>query len=261
MSTKVDTLTSFVEGLASGSIEVIDLTQPLSDRTPMIQLPPPFANTPNWKTHEISRYDDKGPAWYWNWFEGGEHAGTHFDAPIHWVTGKDKDDVSQVPVKRLIGPAVVIDKSKEAQANPDYLLTLNDIRAFEREHGSLPIGGWLLYRTGWDARAQDQKAFLNANETGPHTPGIDIELAKWLANESPLVGVGVETVGTDAGTAHSFDPPFPCHQFLLGANKYGLTQLANLATLPSTGAVLVVAPLKLIKGSGSPCRALALVQR
>src|SRR2546423_13417561 len=101
---------------------VTHLTQPLSERTPMIQLPPPFANTPSWKTHEISRYDDKGPAWYWNWFEGSEHAGTHFDAPIHWVTGKDKDDVSQVPVERLIGPAVVIDKSREAQANPDYLL-------------------------------------------------------------------------------------------------------------------------------------------
>jgi kynurenine formamidase len=177
------------------------------------------------------------------------------------VTGKDKEDVSQVPVKRLIGPAVVIDKSSEARANPDFLLTLSDIRAFERQHGPLPEGGWLLYRTGWDTRAQDQKAFLNANETGPHTPGIDVELAKWLATESPLTGVGVETVGTDAGAAHSFDPPFPCHQFLLGANKYGLTQLANLATLPPTGAVLIVAPLKLVKGSGSPCRALALVQR
>jgi kynurenine formamidase len=261
LSTKVDSLASFAEALSSGSIEVVDLTQPLSERTPIIQLPPPFANTPGWKTHEISRYDDKGPAWYWNWFEGGEHVGTHFDAPIHWVTGRDNDDVSQVPVKRMIAPAVVIDKAKEAQANPDFLLTIDDIRAFERQHGSLPEGGWLLYRTGWDARAQDQKAFLNANETGPHTPGIDIELAKWLANESPLIGVGVETVGTDAGAAHSFNPPFPCHQFMLGANKYGLTQLANLAKLPPTGVVLVVAPLKLVKGSGSPCRALALVQR
>jgi kynurenine formamidase len=261
LSTRVDTLASFAEALASGSIEVVDLTQPLSERTPIIQLPPPFANTPGWKTHEISRYDDKGPGWYWNWFEGGEHVGTHFDAPIHWVTGRDNDDVSQVPVKRMIAPAVVIDKAKEAQANPDYLLTIDDIRAFERQHGSLPEGGWLLYRTGWDARAQDQKAFLNANETGPHTPGIDIELARWLANESPLIGVGVETVGTDAGAAHSFNPPFPCHQFMLGANKYGLTQLANLAKLPPTGVVLVVAPLKLLKGSGSPCRALALVQR
>jgi len=261
LSTRVDTLGSFIDGVLAGSIDVIDLTQPLSDRTPIIQLPPPFANTPGWKTHEISRYDDRGPAWYWNSFEGGEHVGTHFDAPIHWVTGKDRDDVSQVPVKRMIAPAVVIDKSKEAQANPDYLLTRADITAFERQHGALPKGGWLLYRTGWDSRASDQKAFLNANETGPHTPGIDVELAKWLADESPLIGVGVETVGTDAGTAHSFTPAFPCHTFMLGANKYGLTQLANLAKLPPTGVVLIVAPLKLVKGSGSPCRALALVQR
>jgi kynurenine formamidase len=256
----LDTLASFASALASGSVQVIDLTQPLSERTPIIQLPPPFVNTPGWKTHELSHYDDRGPAWYWNSFEGGEHVGTHFDAPIHWVTGKDKNDVSQVPVRHLVGAAVVIDKVAEARKNPDYLLTIDDIRAFERQHGTLPRGGWLLYRTGWDERANDQQAFLNANETGPHTPGIDIECARWLAAESPVVGVGVETVGTDAGTAHSFNPPFPCHQFMLGANKYGLTQLANLAKLPPTGAVLIVAPLKLVKGSGSPCRVLALVQ-
>ena len=261
MSTTVGTLASLAEGLLSGAIRVIDLTQPLSEKTPLIQLPPAFANTPPWKTHELSRYDERGPAWYWNWFEGGEHAGTHFDAPIHWVTGKDKDDVSQVPVARLIGPAVVIDRVAEARKNPDYLLTIDDVRAFEREHGPLPTGGWLLYRTGWDERATDQKAFLNANETGPHTPGIAIECARWLADEAPIVGVGVETVGTDAGAAHSFTPPFPCHAFLLGASKYGLTQLANLKALPPTGAVVIVAPLKLVGGSGSPCRALALVQR
>ncbi len=261
MSTTVGTLASLAEALASGAIQVLDLTQPLSEKTPIIQLPPPLVNTPGWKTHELSHYDERGPAWYWNWFEGGEHVGTHLDAPIHWVTGKDKNDVSQVPVKHLIAPAVVIDKVAEARKNPDYLLTIDDIRAFEHEHGALPKGGWLLYRTGWDERANDQKAFLNANETGPHTPGIAIECARWLAAEAPIIGVGVETVGTDAGAAHSFNPPFPCHAFLLGANKYGLTQLANLAQLPATGTVLIVAPLKLVKGSGSPCRALALVQR
>ena len=260
MSTTVGSLAALAEGLLSGAIRVIDLTQPLSEKTPLIQLPPPLTNTPPWKTHELSRYDARGPAWYWNWFEGGEHTGTHFDAPIHWVTGKDKDDVSQVPVSRLIGPAVVIDRVAEAGKNPDYLLTIDDVRAFEREHGPLPTGGWLLYRTGWDERATDQKAFLNANETGPHTPGIAIECARWLAEEAPIVGVGVETVGTDAGAAHSFTPPFPCHAFLLGANKYGLTQLANLSALPPTGALVIVAPLKLVGGSGSPCRALALVQ-
>ncbi|HXJ66609.1 MAG TPA: cyclase family protein [Actinomycetota bacterium] len=256
-----EALTGFLDALADGSIEVVDLTQPLSDQTPLIQLPPPFANTPGWTMHEISRYDERGPAWYWNSFEGGEHMGTHFDAPIHWISGQTLDDVSQVPPRNLVGPAVVLDLTARVAADPDFLLSIDDVKAFERLHGPLPQGGWLLYRTGWDARAHDQAAFLNANDTGPHTPGISIDCAKWLAEEAPIVGVGVETVGTDAGAAHSFDPPFPCHSFLLGANKYGLTQLANLSRLPPTGAVLIVAPLKIVNGSGSPCRALALVPR
>jgi len=257
----MDALTSLIEGLTGGSIEVVDLTQPLTEDTPIIQLPPPFANTIPWKMRQLSRYDEQGPAWYWNTFEGGEHLGTHFDAPIHWVTGRERDDVSQVPVRNLIGPAVVIDKSREASENPDLLLKIDDVRAFEREHGPLPQGGWLLYRTGWDARANDQAAFLNADEQGAHTPGIEVECARWLAEEAPIVGVGVETVGTDAGAAPTFDPPFPCHAFMLGAGKYGLTQLANVALLPATGAILVVAPLKIVGGSGSPCRALALAPR
>jgi kynurenine formamidase len=256
----VTILASLVDGLASGRVRVVDLTQPLSDRTPVLQLPPPFANTPGWTTHEVSRYDERGPGWYWNSFEGGEHVGTHFDAPNHWITGRDGDDVASVPPGRLIGPAVVIDRSAEAGADPDYLLRIEDVRAFESEHGPLPTGGWLLYRTGWDARAHDAAAFLNASDTGPHTPGIAPDCARWLAEEAPNAAIGVETVGTDAGAAHSFEPAFPCHHFMLGAGKYGLTQLANLAELPPAGALLVVAPLKLVNGSGSPCRALALVE-
>ena len=149
----------------------------------------------------------------------------------------------------------MIDKSAEAAEDPNYLLTLDDIRVWENEHGPLPPGGWLLLRTGWDARAHDQEAFLN----GAQTPGPDAEAARWLAETSAIVGVGVETVGTDAGAAHSFDPPFPVHHFLLGAGKYGLTQLANLAELPPQGAIVVVAPLKLVDGTGSPSRVFALV--
>jgi kynurenine formamidase len=256
----VTALAPLLDALASGRVRVVDLTQPLSERTPILQLPPPFVNTPGWKTHELSRYDERGPAWYWNWFEGGEHVGTHLDAPNHWITGRDGEDVASLPVERLIGPAVVIDKSVEAGRDPDFLLRIEDVRRFEAENGALPAGSWLLYRTGWDARAEDAAAFLNANETGPHTPGIEPECARWLAEESPIVGIGVETVGTDAGVAHSFEPAFPCHNFMLGAGKYGLTQLANLAQLPPAGALLVVLPLKLVGGSGSPCRAVALVE-
>jgi kynurenine formamidase len=255
----VSVLSSFAGALADGSVRIVDLTQPLSEATPVIKLPAPFVNTPGFALRELSHYDDRGPAWYWNAFEAGEHVGTHLDAPIHWVTGRDENDVAQIPLEHLIGPAVVVDKTAEAAADPDFLLTIDDLRAFEKEHGALPAAGWLLYRTGWDARAHDQQAFLNADDSGPHTPGIDPECARWLAEESPFIGIGVETVGTDAGAAHSFEPPFPCHSFVLGAGKCGLTQLANLAELPSTGALVVVAPLKIAKGSGSPVRAFALV--
>jgi kynurenine formamidase len=241
-------LTDLAEALAAGDVRVVDLTQPLSERTPVLQLPEPFANTPGLSRTEISRYDDRGPAWAWDTLTLGEHVGTHFDAPIHWITGRDGEDVASVPPARLVGPAVVIDKSAEAAEDPDFLLTVDDLPQ------TLPDNGWVLLRTGWDARASDQEAFLN----GGHTPGPDVECARRLA-ESGIAGFGVETVGTDAGIAHSFDPPFPVHNFLLGAGKYGITQLANLAELPATGAVIVVAPLKLVNGTGSPSRILAFV--
>src|SRR5215203_2504027 len=254
----MSTLDSFAEALVTGRIEVVDLTAPLSAETPVIQLPPQFAQTATFELEELSRYDDRGPAWYWNNFRTGEHTGTHFDAPNHWVTGRDGDDVASVPASRLIAPAVVLDFSEQAAADPDFLLEVEHIRGWEADHGPLPEGGWLLYRTGWDARAQDQAAFLNADSSGPHTPGVDVACARWLA-ERPILGLGVETVGTDAGAAHSFDPPFPCHTFLLGAGKYGLTQLANVGRLPATGALVIAAPLKIVRGSGSPTRVLALV--
>jgi kynurenine formamidase len=254
-------LSDLTAGLADGRVQVIDLTAPLSDRTPILHLPPPFANTQGFALQEISNYDDRGPAWYWNNFSAGEHVGTHFDAPVHWITGRQSLDVSQVPPRQLIGPAVVIDKSAECARDPDYLLQVKDVEDWQRANGPLPQGGWLLFRSGWDSRADDQAQFLNANETGSHTPGVSVELAQWLANESPVIGFGVETVGTDAGAAHSFQPAFPCHQFLLGAGKYGLTQLANLNKLPTTGAVLIASPLPIVRGSGSPARVLALVSR
>jgi len=257
----VGVLADLLSALATGSVEVVDLTAPLSSKTPVISLPEPFVNTPGFTLTELSRYDERGPAWYWNAFSAGEHVGTHFDAPVHWVTGKDGLDVAEVPPAHLVAPAAVIDLSAEVAHDPDFLLEVEHIQAWEHDHGPLPEGGWLLYRTGWDARGDDAAAFLNAGEDGPRTPGVSVECARWLAEESPLVGFGVETVGTDAGAAHSFDPPFPCHAMLLGAGKYGLTQLRNLDLLPARGAVLIVGPLPIVEGSGSPARVLALVER
>jgi kynurenine formamidase len=257
----MSTLASFAEALVTGRIEVVDLTAPLSAETPVIQLPPQFAQTATFELEELSRYDDRGPAWYWNNFRTGEHTGTHFDAPNHWVTGQGGDDVASVPAQRLVAPAVVLDFSAQAAENPDFLLEVQHVEEWQAAHGPLPDGGWLLYRTGWDARSASQRDFLNADDTGPHTPGISPSCARWLAEEAPVIGLGVETVGTDAGAAHSFDPPFPCHAALMGSGKYGLTQLQNLDRLPPTGVVLVAAPLPIVSGSGSPSRVLALVDR
>ena len=254
-------LSSLVEALASGAVEVVDLTAPLHEDTPILMLPEPFGNTWRFEREEISRYDDRGPGWYWNNFRTGEHTGTHFDAPVHWVTGKDLDDVAQVPPARLVGPAVVVDVADRVAENPDFLLEVADLEAWQAAHGPLPKDGWLLLRTGWDARAHGQAEILNADENGPHTPGVSVECARWIAEEAPVLGVGVETVGTDAGQAFAFDPAFPCHALLLGANKYGLTQLQNLSKLPPTGAVVVASPLPIRGGSGSPARVLAFVER
>jgi kynurenine formamidase len=165
-----------------------------------------------------------------------------------------------VPAGRLVAPAAVLDFSAEATDNPDFLLEIEHIKAWENDHGPLPQGGWLLYRTGWDARAHSQELFLNADENGPHTPGMSPACAEWLATTAPVIGMGVETVGSDAGAAASFEPMFPCHSFMHGAGKYGLTQLCNLDKLPPTGALVVAGPLRIANGSGSPVRALALVE-
>jgi kynurenine formamidase len=253
-------LSALVSGLRSGSIEVVDLTAPLSSTTPVIKLPAEFGQSATFELEEISRYDDRGPAWYWNNFRSGEHTGTHVDAPNHWVTGKGLADVASLELDRLVAPAVVVDMSAEVEKDPDFLVEVDHLKAWEAEHGPLPEGGWLLLRTGWDVRSDSQEEFLNADENGPHTPGLSAECARWVAEEAPVIGYGVETVGTDAGAAAAFDPMFPCHSFLMGSGKYGLTQLQNLRHLPATGAVVIAGPLPIVSGSGAPARVLALVE-
>ena len=253
-------LAQLTAALASGAIEIVDLTAPLSEQTPLLELPPEFGQTARFQLEEISHYDERGPAWYWNNFHTGEHTGTHFDAPIHWVSGRDKADIATVPVGDLVAPAVVFDIVDRVAEDPGYVVGLDELRGFEAEHGPFPRGGWLLVRTGWSSRTT-QEDMVNNTEIGPTSPGLSVEAARWLAEEAPLQGIGVETIGTDAGAAHSFDPPFPCHAFLLGAGKYGLAQLQNLDRLPPTGAVIVASPLRIVGGSGSPVRVLALVER
>jgi len=251
-------LTQLVEALGNGTLTIVDLTQPLGPATPVIGLPPIFAPSPGVTIDVISRYDDKGPAWYWNTLTLGEHTGTHFDAPIHWITGRDLPDnaCDTIPAARFVGPACVIDVAADVERNVDFLLTPDRIEAWEREHGRIPKGAWVLLRTGWSRRT-DPSAFLNVGADGPHSPGFDAKASRMLTDRDVL-GVGVETIGTDAGQAGAFDPPFPNHTIMHGAGKFGLASLCNLDRLPPTGAVVIAAPLKIVQGSGSPVRVLAI---
>ena len=253
-------LQQLVAELDAGRIKVVDLTQPLGPETPVIGLPPIFASSPGVTMEVISRYDERGPAWYWNTLHLGEHTGTHFDAPIHWITGKDLPDnaCDTIPARRFIGPACVIDVTADVEQNPDFLLTRERLLAWEQEHGRIPRGSWVLLRTGWSRRT-DPREFLNVGADGPHSPGFHKDATVFLAQERDVLGVGVETVGTDAGQAGGFDPPFPNHTLMHGAGKFGLASLRNLDQLPPTGAVVIAAPLKIVNGSGSPLRVLALV--
>ncbi len=253
-------LASLVSALADGSVRVVDLTQPLGPDTPVIGLPDIFAQSPGLSVEVISRYDERGPGWYWNTLHLGEHTGTHFDAPVHWVTGKDLPDnrCDTIPAGRFVGPACVIDVSKDVAADPDFLLTPERIEAWEAEHGPIPQGAWVLLRTDWSKRT-DPADFVNADESGPHSPGFRRDATEALIARGVL-GVGVETIGTDAGQAGTFEPPFPNHTFMHGAGRFGLASLCNLDRLPATGAVVIAAPLKIVEGSGSPLRALALVE-
>lgn len=256
----VTVLSLLVEEMRNGRVKVVDLTAPLAADTTVIDLPPIFAASPGFSMETISKYDEKGPAWYWNTITMGEHTGTHFDAPVHWITGKDlpNNTLDKIPAKMLIGPACVIDCSKESTAHADFLLTREHVQAWEGDHGRIQPGSWLIFRTDWSKR-KGRDAFLNADESGAHSPGFTPDCVKFLAYERDVLGVGVETVGTDAGQAGGFEPPFPCHNIMHGAGKFGMASLCNLDQLPATSAVVIAAPMKIVNGSGSPVRVLALV--
>lgn len=252
-------LDALAAALAAGEIRVVDLTQTLAEDFPTIVLPPEFGAPAPVRIERISRYDAAGPAWYWNNLSFGEHTGTHFDAPAHWFTGRDLPcgTVDTLPPAHMIAPAVVVDCAADCAADPDFLLTRDRLEAWEAAHGRIPSGAWVLMRSGWSAR--QGAAFANLAEDGAHTPGPAPEAIRWLVHDRGILGFGTETIGTDAGQAGHFDPPYPAHHHLHGAGRYGLQCLANLHLLPPTGALLLAAPLKVQAGSGSPLRVLALV--
>jgi kynurenine formamidase len=253
-------LASLLASVATGQIRIVDLTFTLSPEFPALVLPPELGQCQPFRMEEVSRYDPRGPAWYWNNISMSEHCGTHYDAPIHWITGKDlpNNSVDTIPPEHFVAEACVIDCARQAALDPDYALSVTDIEAWEKTHGTIKAGTWVLMRTDWSKR--DFKDYANLREDGAHTPGPSPEAMKFLVYERHILGFGTETIGTDSGQAHHFAPPYPAHHFLHGAGRYGLQCLRNLDQLPPVGAVVIAAPLKIRQGSGSPLRVLALVE-
>lgn len=230
----------------AGDVDVIDLSLRLEDRTPYFPGGEPFSLAP--------AADLEKDGYYANRFAMGEHTGTHIDAPCHFVHGKWA--VDDIPMTHLVAPCCVIDVTKRAEADPDYALCVRDLELWEATHGRIPEGSVVIMRSGWEKRAGDLEKYRNADAAGTlHFPGFSREAAEWLVRERAIVGVGVDTLSGDPGPSKEFG----AHLALNGADKYILENLARLDELPEAGAVLIVAPLPIRGGSGSPVRVYALV--
>jgi kynurenine formamidase len=186
-----------------------------------------------------------------------EHGGTHLDAPIHFGEGKHAAD--EVPLERLIGPAVVLDVRALAAADPDYRLTPEAVHAWEAEHGRLPEGAIVLLHTGWSARWPDAARYLGDDTPGDasnlHFPSYGAEAARLLVAERGAAVLGVDTASIDHGPSKDFR----VHRIAAAANVPGLENLKDLHRLPPRGAWVVALPMKIEGGSGGPVRVVALL--
>ncbi len=202
----------------------------------------------------------KGEAGFWyaaNNIRLAEHGGTHMDAPIHFAQNKWTAD--QVPLSHLIGPVVVIDVRPQALHNPDYRISVKDLRKWEETHGRIPRGAIVLGLTGWGKFWPNKKKYLGSDRPGEvqylHFPGYSREVAEFLVGEREIDAVGIDTASLDHGPSKDFI----VHRILSGANKPGLENVANLDRLPSNGATLIALPMKIRGGSGGPVRIIALL--
>ncbi len=187
-------------------------------------------------------------------FSAPEHGGTHLDAPVHFY--ERGRGAGEVPLEQLIGPAVVIDISRKAAADPDYVLQVEDVRAFERGNGRIGAGEIVLLRTGWARFWPDKHAYLGGDSASDlHFPSFGPEAVKLLVEQRHVAALGVDVASIDAGASHDF----PVHRLLGEEDIPALENLTNLAMLPPVGALVIALPMKITGGSGAPVRAIALV--
>jgi kynurenine formamidase len=225
---------------------VADLTHPLSPQSPVYPNLPPFV------THTPPASHASGSVSI-NHYELVDHCGTHLDAPYHCYNDGWTSDT--LPLSTLIAPAVVINIGKKINHDHDAIVTPDDILNWERSNGKIPNGAAVLMASGWANRIHNADQFINADSGGvPHFPGFGVEAIQFLLNERNINGIGVDTLSLD----HGASPNFAVHYAFLPSNKWGIECLANLESIPPSGATLVVAPWKVVGSSGGPVRVMAM---
>ena len=230
----------------------VDLSHAYSEETLYWPTAPSFAL-------EQEAYGETPGGWFYSAYRfcTAEHGGTHLDAPIHFARGAHTSD--EIPLERLIAPAVVVDVS--ARSHADYQVGVSDLRAFEAVHGRIPDGSILLLRTGWGERWPDARAYLGTDRRGAGAvaelrfPGLAPEAARWLVRQRRIAAIGIDTASIDFGRSRRF----ASHVELLGANIPAFENLARLEQLPARGAFVVALPMKIRGGSGGPLRVVAFV--
>jgi kynurenine formamidase len=233
----------------------------------VVDLSHPFdANTVYWPTAEPFKLEkdfegttEKGYYYSAYRYSSAEHGGTHIDAPVHFAKGRHSVDA--IPLDQLIGPAIVVDVSKQAENNPDYLVTESDFRVWERRHGRIPTGSIIFLRTGFGKFYPDRKKYMGTDKRGNdavadlHFPGLHPNAARWLTQNRRVKAIGLDTPSIDYGQSTLFES----HRILFERNIPAFENVANLDKLPSKGFSIVALPMKITKGSGGPLRMVAIV--
>ena len=192
-----------------------------------------------------------------NAFFTPEHGGTHLDAPVHFAKGKWSSD--EIPLQHLLGEAIVIDVSTKIGSNADYLISVADVEAWEKEHGTIPENAIVLFKTGWGKFYPDAEKYLGTKGKGDtavanlHFPSIGPELATWLVKNRKIKAVGIDTASVDYGQSKDFKT----HQILYAENIIGFENVANMDALPVKGSFVIALPMKIKNGTGGPLRMIA----
>lgn len=235
--------------LFSGDLKIIDLTYPLNSTSPAW----PGDSDVNPFSYTAIATQPSGAASL-GAYSTVEHYGTHLDAPIHFAD--NTASVDQIKTTDLFAPVAVIDVRNKCRENADYRLTVEDLSAWEANHGVLPEGAVVMMLTGWGAKWNDEEAYRNQDEEGTmHFPGFSVEANEFLIRERNIKGIGIDNFSVDYGMSSGFE----AHGVTNGAGKYHLENVANLDQLPESGAYLIVAPIKLEGGSGGQVRIFAVI--